>query len=241
MSPTSLLILLSFGFWPLVQQRGLGYWWLIVPWLLVPLLAPLIPRSGSVGRTRLPRWWVGIVGGALSAAMFGTPAACWLLSGRPRPLDRSVTDDSPWRVGLELTAPADAAGRYLPDLRETIRTAYPDGKYRGAILGGLAQGDFLAWILDGDNSQPVMLYTRPETLEPLHWAESMGALAGGSDWWEALGRHQVNLVVIDPGKWEKLADRLRKSQAWRTVQDGGPGGLLVAVRREPKLPAELIP
>jgi hypothetical protein len=48
----------------------------------------------------------------------------------------------------------------------------------------------------------------------------------------------VNLVAIDPDRWPKLADRLRRARSWRTVQDNG---LLVAVRREPKLPVELMP
>jgi hypothetical protein len=168
-----------------------------------------------------------------------TPAVRWAIIGRPRPLGESTTRDTPWRVAFELTAAGDDAGRHLPELRETVRATYPNGKYRGAILAGLGQGDFLGWVLDGDNTQPVMIYSRPEALDPAHWAEAHGALEGSSGWWETLGRHQVNLVVIDPGPWGKLADRLRKARGWRVVQDDGPGGLLVAVRREPKLPVEL--
>jgi hypothetical protein len=177
----------------------------------------------------------------VAAVLMTTPAVRWLLVGRPRGLEVSTTRDTPWRVAFELTATGDEAGRHLPELREAVRAAYPNGKYRGAILCGEDQGDFLGWVLDGDNTQPVMLYTRPEAIDPAHWAEAHSALEGASDWWETLGRHQANLIVIDPGRWGKLAGRVRKSHAWRVVQDDGPGGLLVAVRREPKLPAELAP
>jgi len=139
-----------------------------------------------------------------------------------------------------LTANDDDHGRFFPELRVQFRATYPSGRYRGAILAGNEQGDFLAWVLDGDNNQPVMIYTRPETLEEAHWSECIKALDGESAWWEILGRHQVNLIVIDPRRHPKLAERLRDSEEWRTVQDDGPGGLLVSVRREPKLPVELM-
>jgi hypothetical protein len=238
-SPTALLVVLTFGLWPLVQQRGQAYWWLIMPVLLVPQLEPLVERwktklSGSP--VLLPHWARWIAVGAIAAATISTPAVWWLITGRPRSLEGIVSEDTPWRVAREFTAEGDNVGRYLPDLRTSVQAAYPNGRYRGAILCDESQGDFLAWVLDGDNSQPVMLYTRPEALDPPHWAEAHRALEGQGDWWEILGRHQVNLVVIDPGKWGKLAERLRGSEAWRTFQDGI---LLVAVRREPKLPADM--
>jgi len=232
-SPTALIVILTFGFWPLVQQRGLAYWWFIVPCLLVPMAA-----AGPVGKPVRRRATVGqrVFYFIFAIALMSTPAARWAVSGEPRELGDVVSNDTPWRVARELTAGSDDAGKSLPELRDTVRAEYPSGKYRGAILCDPAQGDFLAWVLDGDNSQPVMLYTRPQTIDPPHWAEAHRALEGPGDWWEILGRHQVNLVVIDPGKRSKLADRLRRSQAWRTFQDGI---LLVAVRREPKLPAEM--
>jgi hypothetical protein len=139
-----------------------------------------------------------------------------------------------------LTASDDDQGRFVTELREQMRATYPSRRYRGAILGGFEQGDFLAWTLDGDDRQPVMIYSRPETLEQAHWAECMQALRGESAWWEILGRHQVNLIAINPNHYSKLAERLRASEEWRTVQDDGPSGLLICVRREPKLPVELM-
>jgi hypothetical protein len=258
-SATALLVILTFGFWPLVQQRGLGYWWLIAPWLVVPMLTPVVqtlkrrlnsaetdaPSEGDAGQVGKPVLREGrtrltiahrIALFVVAFTLLWTPFARWGVSGRPRDLGDIVSNDTPWHVARELTADGNDVGKYSPELRDTVRTAYPSGRYRGAILCDAEQGDFLAWVLDGDNSQPVMLYTRPETFDPPHWAEAHRALEGPGDWWEILGRHQVNLVVIDPGKRAKLAERLRGSQAWRTFQDGT---LLVAVRREPKLPAEM--
>jgi hypothetical protein len=130
-------------------------------------------------------------------------------------------------------------GTHLPAFHDIVRTAYPQGRYRGAILTGEEQGDFLAWVLDGDNTRPVMVYSRPETFNPGIWAEAEQALEGASPWWEILGRHQVNLIAINPNRWEKLAGRLRPSKEWAIVEDRP--ALLVAVRRQPKLPAELQP
>ena len=131
------------------------------------------------------------------------------------------------------------AGTHLPEFRDIVRTAYPDGRYRGVILADPEPGDFLAWVLDGDNTRPVMVYTRPETFNPGIWTEAQTALDGASDWWETLGRHQANLVVVHPGRRDKLAERLRHSTEWAIVEDAPE--LLIAVRRVPKLPAELQP
>jgi hypothetical protein len=258
LGPTGLVVLLSFGFWPAIQQRGLGAWWLIVPWLAVPLVASMSWRrrgpdvgqvsnlSGQVtnlsheasaladasGSGSLRRRLALI---AVALAVLSTPALRALFLG-PRDLDAVVTPDTPTHLAQELTA-TDDAGRFLTEFRQVVRATYPDGRYRGAILSGEEQGDFLAWVLDGDNTRPVMVYSRPETFDPAIWVEAQRALEGAGDWWEILGRHQVNLVAIHPGRHDKLAERLRRSKEWAIVEDGA--ALLVAVRREPKLPAEL--
>ena len=189
-SPTALLVILSFGFWPLVQQRGQAYWWLIVPWLLVPMLSAASRHAGKIlprmtakdvqatgamrtGRIGIPPPRLAII--AVIIAVLVTPGARWLITGSPRNLDAIVSADTPWRVARELTSDGADEGRYLSELREAVRATYPNGRYRGAILCGEAQGDFLAWVLDGDNDKPVMLYTRPETIDREHWGEARQA------------------------------------------------------------------
>jgi hypothetical protein len=246
MGPVSLVVLLSFGFWPVVQQRGLGCWWLIVPWLAVPLLASAMtwwrrepdPMSdlGQVSKLSYSSGRrMAII--AVALAILTTPAVRWLVVG-PRNLDSIVSVDTPTQLAYELTADNDAA-QYLPEFRDIVRANYPDGRFRGAILTGEEQGDFLAWVLDGDNSRPVMIHSRPETFDQDTWGEAEQALAGTSPWWEILGRQQVNLIAINPRRWVRLSERLRGSKEWAIVEDRP--ALLVAVRRQPKLPAELQP
>ncbi len=253
LSPSALIVIVTFGVWPLAQQRGADYWWLIVPWVLMPRLAAICNRRGAVepealgkdtvafagasGASASGRWAIGII---CALAMLATPAMRWFISGSPRSLESIVSRDTPARLAMELTANEQSAGKSLPDLREQIRLTYPNGQYRGAILCGEDQGDFLAWVVDGDNKRPVMFYNRPEALDPDHWAECQKVLDGESSWWEITARHQVNLIAIDPAKHEKLADRLRAWPEWRTVQDDGPGGMFITIRRVPKLPVELM-
>jgi hypothetical protein len=252
LGPTALLIVLSFGFWPVLQQRGLAYWWLIVVWLIAGLCkcgdrsaarSTVNERDAASTSLRfgLRRIFFWITLGVFAIVVVTTPIVRWLVFGHPRALESVVSRDSPWRVARELTAGDDDAGNYLPDLRETVRSAYPEGRFRGAILTGVSQGDFLAWVLDGDNNQPVMIYTRPETLDPPHWSECQRALDGFSNWWEILGRHQANLIVIEPRQNVKLAERLLASANWRIVEGDANAPLLVAVRRVPKLPVEMQP
>ncbi len=241
-SPTSLFVVLSFGIWPLLQARGVDYWWLIVGWVIVREFASFRAPSVSAGETVSPALTLGALNSrgyfcwALIAAFFiallATPFARWLILGKPRAIEAIATADTPTQLASELTG-----SDVLPELRETVGTEYPNSRYRGAILCGEEQGDFLAWVLDGDNDRPVMLYTRPETLGRDHWAECRRVLDGSSDWWEITGRHQTNLIVIVPERFPKLAERLRRAKEWRTVQDDV---LLIAVRREPRLPAELM-
>lgn len=249
--PTALLVLLTFGFWPLVQQRGAAYWWLLVPWLLVVPTADVLDRVRAWWRRRasaggppglsppIPGWFWWGAGAAVGLIVVTSPAGLWFLTGRPRPPDRTCSADTPARAALELTADGKAEGQFAPELREVLR-AYPNGRYRGGVLGGEDQGDFLAWVLDGDDTRPVMIYNRPETIQAVYWAETRKVLEGQSDWWEIAGRHQMNLIAVDPGVSGKLADRLRRDPEWAIVQDDGPGGLVVAVRREPRLPVELM-
>ena len=137
--------------------------------------------SGSDHRRR---WIIAIVCGV---AILATPAARWFISGSPRSLESIVSRDTPARLALELTADEQNAGNNLPELREQIRATYPNGKYRGALLCGEDQGDFLAWVLDGDNNRPVMIYNRPLAFDPDHWSECQTALDGESSWWEITG------------------------------------------------------
>src|SRR3954447_15326685 len=60
LGPTGLVVLLTFGFWPVIQQRGLGCWWPIAPWLAVPPAAAGVWRGGRRGGA----WGGGGGGGA---------------------------------------------------------------------------------------------------------------------------------------------------------------------------------
>ena len=278
LSPLALVVILSFGIWPLVQQRGSDYWWMLAAWLLAPQVSSAIARWRSPISNPSAEFTAGAQGGGTAfaesddsdlnlqassphpalypqsegkswaivwvvvvvAAVLATPAARWFITGSPRSLEKVVSRDTPALLSLELTASGDEQGRFMPELREELRLAYPSGNYRGAILGGLEQGDFLAWVLEDDKVNPVMIYSRPQTFDEPHWEECISALRGESPWWEILGRHQVNLIAINPSRHSKLADRLRASEEWRTVQDDGRGGLLISIRREPKLPVELM-
>jgi len=241
-SPTSMFVVLTFGIWPLLQVRGLDYWWLVVAWLIVREVALFGARFVSEVESVTPsltlrapgvsRGFKRAIAGAFILAFLATPFSRWLIFGQPRDLEAVVTKDTPVLLVSEIVRI-----QALPDLRDTLDIAYPDRRYLGSILSGVEQGDFLAWVLDGETDRPVMLYSRPETLGKEHWDECHRVLDGSSDWWEITGRHQTNLIVIVPERFPKLAERLRRAKEWRTVQDDA---LLIAVRREPRLPAELM-
>ena len=80
---------------------------------------------------------------SLLAAVLTTPGRAELIVG-PRALDAIVSADTPARLALELTTDGNDGGRFLPEFREIVRAAYPDGRYRGAALTGEEQG--ISWL-----------------------------------------------------------------------------------------------
>ena len=144
LQPTALVVVLTFGFWPVLQQRGLGYWWLIVPWLVASLwrrepepeagaraTAPtsiavaLAPASGS-GSIDPRLKWVAV--GLVVLAIVTTPLFRTLIVG-PRSLDTIVTTDTPARLAVEMTT--DDPGTHLPAFRDIVQAAYPDQRIPG--------------------------------------------------------------------------------------------------------------
>jgi hypothetical protein len=243
-TPTAILLIASFGAAPLLQRRMALWWMLLVPWLLLPLWAQWadqpfwkrfhVQTTPSFRKTLLAALFVVI------AILWSAPFQ-WLLHRRPRPLDRSVTSATTWRLAEQLQA-GGTEGRWMPPLSRALKRYYPEGRYTGPILASESLGDYLFWALPPE--WPMLIYTHLHLFPPDHWAECRTVLFAEPGWQEILDRHQVNLVVVEPESHAGLASALRQSPDWQVVlnETGSPAKrnpslrLFVALRKKLKFP-----
>jgi hypothetical protein len=245
LSPTGLLLVASFGIFPLLQQRMLSWWVMLVPWLLVGLYSPHSAAGQDAQQADGGRRVAGsgyktlLAGFLLFLALLWTPPVQWLRARGPQPLDRQLAPGTPWRLAAQLKSDPDDKTKPLPELAAALRASYPGGRFHGAIFPSEAQGDYLLWALPAD--YPVLLYTHVHLFSPRHWQECWTVKTGGGGWWEILDRHGVNLVVVEPERHPDLAEALRADSAWQIVLDeaglsGKPNPMtrqLIALRKHP--------
>jgi hypothetical protein len=243
-TPTQVLLIVTFGVAPLLQQRMMIWWLTLLPWLVLPLWA--------AAAERLPRSWKGVrsvpsfrktVVAALLVVLVVplSPPVRWLISGRPRPLEQSLSPGTPWRLAAEVAAFSEQ-GEGLPVLREELRRRYPGGRYAGSVFASETQGDYLVWALPGEF--PVLTYTHAHLFPPEHWQACRTVEDAGPGWWDVLDRYRVNLVVVEPDLHPDLARRLREDPRWLVVLDeAGERArpdprtrLLIALRKQPSGP-----
>src|SRR5262249_26724975 len=144
LSARQLLLLASFGMFPLLQQRMTTWWIMVWPCLLLPLLRTLQPRLHwswldvhsipSFRKTAL----AGLI--VIVAAMWTTPVR-WLMGGsKPVPLDRVVLGATVWALAdeLESTRP----GSHYPELGAALNRGYA-GRFTGNIFASETVADYL--------------------------------------------------------------------------------------------------
>jgi hypothetical protein len=249
LSAGQIVLLVIFGVWPLLQVGMLTWWWLLVPWLVLPLWSALGARLtwSWLHRPSVPRLGNTLIAGlAVVVALAWSAPGQWLRAGRPRPLATSVSAGTPWQVAAQLKDSGKAKPAWLPALTRQLREAYPDGRFTGRIFASEANGDYLLWALAPD--YPVLVYTHAHLFPADYWADMRTARLGQPGWWDVLDRYGANLVVVEaevpagsagPG----LAAELRKDPAWQVlVDEAGDAAkpdprtrLLIAVRKHPRI------
>jgi hypothetical protein len=241
-SPTQWLFILGLGLTPCFQQRMMVWWVPVVPWVLLPLWVATgkLLRWNWLHHESVPSFRKTLLVGMIAAVvvLWSGPAG-WLLKGRPRPLERSITAGTPWQLAEQLKAPTDTSDPWLPSLAQELREHYPDGRLTGCIFASESLGDYLIWSLPPDI--PVSSYTHAHLFTPEYWQESLTVRSGGAGWGEILDRNHFNLIVVESDLHPQLRTALRRDPAWQILLDekGDPSKrdercrLLIALRTEP--------
>lgn len=246
LAPSQLAMLLFFGTVPLLQERLMTWWYMVVPVVILPtwvdLFAPApIERWTSVlsfRKTVIAALiaLIGVVWSSLTQLTMGHP---------PVPVHLSASQATVWAITPELLAgqePAsadDKAQLEKSPLYKPLKTAigqFPDGRFRGVIFTPEAMGDYLVWSLPP--KAPVMAYSHVHVFPPDYWEDYMEILFGLPGWKAVLDRHRVNLIVSTVER-KDLLEKLKDDDGWEVVLDQSDqpsrGGqrLFVAVRKKP--------
>jgi hypothetical protein len=212
-------LLLVFAVLPLVQQRWMTWWLLAAPWIMAPHWAAIAARAGlprGIDFDRRSGWWTALAALlATGLAAFSTPVQ-WVVRGRPEPLDRAVSQGTPWRLAATLREPSGPPSERLEALEWALRDHYLDGRFVGSILPGPEAGDFLVWALG--NEVPVLAYLHPHVFTRSYWDRYGLVLGGVGTWRDFLDAHRVNLVVV-AAEGGGLAAAIREDPAWLVVLD----------------------
>lgn len=226
-TPGETLLLLSFAALALTKAGALAWWFLLVPWLLMPRLAEW--AEGFPGPARAHR---NTVVGALLAAqvvVLVLPWA-WVIRGGPVPPAQTLAPDVPW--GLVGWLRAGPAGKANDELSAALKEGYPGGRFVGAVFATGETADYLSAALPAE--WPVFLWGDP-ALAPKERLRAARAIElGRGDWWEVVDENGINLIVFHPGRDQALAKAVEDDPAW-VVAPVAPG-TSAALRRRPLLP-----
>lgn len=245
LSPTRVLLCLSFGVFPLLQQRMMTWWIVLVPWIVLPMWAAFGKRMSESsapppGQASLAK--TVLAGFLILVALALSPPVQWLRARGPRPLDRSLSPGTPWRLAAQLKAPPGEESMLLPDLAAALQRDYPNGRFQGCIFTSEAQGDYLLWALPPE--YPVLVYTHAHLFSAEHWTNCMLAKRAVDGWRNFLDLSNVNLVVSEAEEHYKLTRALKADPEWQIILDetglqskrDPRTRLLIAVRKKPRLP-----
>jgi hypothetical protein len=246
-SPTAWLLILGLGLTPCLQQRMMVWWVPVVPWVVLPLwqaTGQLLPWTW-LHHQSLPTFKKTLLAGTVVAlAVLWSAPVGWLLNGRPRPLERSISAGTPWELAAQLQAPPDAAKPWLPALAEQLRRHYPDGRFTGGVFASESEGDYLVWALPPEI--PVAVYTHAHLFTPEYWKDCLAVRSGAPRWGDILDHQHINLLVVESELHPQLRRALHRDPAWQIVLDekGDPTKrdercrLLIALRTEPMSESE---
>jgi hypothetical protein len=234
---SSVLVVACFSLWPLVQQRMMAWWAVLMLWLIAPCWSTWASQRGWCWR------WGGVPSfrkTALAAlivvvAWVASPASHWLKQGRPRPFSTALYPATPYGIALAFSgADPHGSGRAQQLLTAWHNHAVSDRS--GPIFCSERLGEFLLWALAP--SSPVMMFNHAQLFAPSYWNECLAIKQGEQNWQELLQRYGARWIVVEVHYHPQLCQLLRNSPHWQVLLDEADvhqlpedARLLVAQRR----------
>jgi len=227
-APTQLLLLAFFGGAPLLQERMMTWWIVLIPVLLLPMWVDLVGVS-SDGSERFTsilslRKTIIAAGLVLIGVIWSSPVQL-LLGHPPVPIHLSSSRATLWPItpqlldGADLSRSEDKVLKNDP-LAKALAAGlkeYPSEKFHGCIFTPEAMGDYLVWSLPP--KAPVLVYSHVHAFAPDFWDDYMEVLFARPGWRTVLDRERVNLIVCQVEQRHDLLKALRDDPEWDVILD----------------------
>jgi hypothetical protein len=213
--PEAILLLLFFGVQTYLHQRLMSWWAMVVPWVLLPLWRDLLGSWRSLIEDRsIPSLRKTILAVALVVMVVRFAGPVQVLFDRdPRPLERSLSPGTPWRIAAQLKG----QGEYYPALSQWL-AKQPAGRAPGRIFASETQGDYLLWTLPAE--MPIAVYTHVHLFPVNRWRECQRVKFAHADWQAILDRQGCNLIIFESDYFPALRERILSArQAWEVLLD----------------------
>ena len=193
----SLIPGLAFMMLPLMHQRLLVWWFLMVPILVAAAFKPEITTETM---PRAIRGWLMVFMGLVAAVLLSGPIESWRRGGSD---GLRVAAATPWAMGIAL--------------QDRIEPLGPNQLARGRVFVSESLGDQLVWRWAP--RAPVLLHSHVHLLPPEHYQACLGIKFGFGGWDQQLSQWGVDLILVEALMHPVLCDKIRLSEAWRVVVD----------------------
>jgi hypothetical protein len=211
------LLLLTFGLWPLFQQRMMAWWAPLAFWILAPLWTAWARERSWSGKAGVPSFRKTALAGLIGiVAIIAAPASFWLKAGRPRPFASAVYPATPSGVARAIRGEDPGDSGRAQSLIAALKAAGLTSP-QGPIFCSERLGEYLLWALPAD--RPVMMFNHAQLFPSEYWSRCL-AVKDGEEGWEVILQHYGAVwIVVETHYHPRLCSLLRQHPDWKVLLD----------------------
>jgi len=211
------LLLLTFGLWPLFQQRMMAWWAPLAFWIMAPVWTAWAQERSWSWKAGIPSFRkTALAGLIVIVAFIAAPASFWLKAGRPRPFASALYPATPYGVARAIRGedPGDSGrARMLAQALKTAGIASPPGP----VFCSERQGEYLLWALPAD--RPVMMFNHAQLFTTEHWSRCLAVKEGEPGGEAILQQYGAVWIVVETHYHPQLCSLIRQHPQWKVVLD----------------------
>jgi hypothetical protein len=212
-----LLLVVTFGLWPLFQQRMMAWWAPLAFWIVAPLWT-------AWSRQQLWSWPGGVPSFRKTAlagligivALIASPASYWVKVGRPRSFANALYPATPFGVAQVLRGEDTGSSGRAQLLVQALQNAGMQVP-QGPIFCSERLGEYLLWRLPPH--MPVMMYNHAQLFNTEHWSRCLTVKEGEEGWDTILQEYGVVWIVVETHYHPRLCSHVRQHPRWTVILD----------------------
>jgi hypothetical protein len=213
------LLVVTFGVWPLFQQRMMAWWAPLVFWIVAPLWTEWAKKQPWSWPSGIPSFRKTALAGLIVViVLVVSPASHWVKTGRPRSFASALYSATPYGVAQVLRGEnAESSGRARLLLRALQDAGMSEVPPQGPIFCSERQGEYLLWSLPPNI--PVMMYNHAQLFSVEYWSRCLTVKEGGEAWDMILQEYGAKWIVVETYYHARLCSQVREHPRWKVVLD----------------------